>query len=138
MLGPLPSGPEGLVISTLEFVALQDSPYGQQTLELSRPTQGILRESRCSPRDMAPALSSQDTKGALPYVEVDKRTYVHAPGSPGHLTDVSGFPRHMMSEQDPGSIPLPTQGILTHLSSTHGAKGLSLSALQARNLSTLE
>lgn len=139
MLSPLPTGPEALVISTSDFVApAGQSLSGQQTLELSRPTQGTLRHSLSSPSDMAPLLSSQGTKGPLPSVEVDKRTYVHAQGSPGHLTNLSGFPRHMLSEQDPGRISLPAQGSLTHLSSTHEAEGLSLSAHQASDLFTLE
>lgn len=57
-------------------------------------------------------------------------------GSPGHLTNVSAFLRHMLSEQDPLSISLPSQGSLTHLPS--GAEGLSLSAYLAPELSTLE
>ncbi|XP_038956234.2 mucin-17-like [Rattus norvegicus] len=139
MLGPLLPNPEALVISPSDFVApVGQSLSGQQTLKLSIPTQGTLKHSLSSPGDMAPALSSQGTKGPLPSVGVDMRTYEHAQGSPGQLTNVSGFPRHMLSEQDPGGISLPAQGSLTHLPSTHGAEGLSLSTHQARELSTLE
>lgn len=86
--------------------AVGQSLSAQHTLELSTSTKGSLRHSMSGSGDMAPSLSSQGIKGPLPSVKVDMWTYVHAQGSPVHLTNVLGFPRPMLSEQNPVGISL--------------------------------
>lgn len=60
---------------------------------------------------MARSLCSRETQGPLLSGEVDMATYLHAQGFSVNFTIVSGFLRHMLSDQDPVGISLPTHEV---------------------------
>ena len=97
-----PSSSEGSVapLSSAQG-AVGQSPSAQHTLEHSIFAHGTLRHCLSGPGDMVHPLSSQGTKGPLQSVGVNMGTYLHAQGSPGHLKNVSDFPRHKQSGPDP-------------------------------------
>jgi hypothetical protein len=74
---------------------MRESLSAQETLERSTFTQRTLGYFLSGLGDMEPSQSSQGSKGPLSSGEVDMATYLHAQGSPVHLTTISGFPRHM-------------------------------------------
>ena len=74
--------------------AVGQSLSAQHTLEHSTSAHGTLRRSLPSPGDMEHPLFSQGTKEPLQSLDMNMRTYLHAQRSPGHLKNVSGFPRH--------------------------------------------
>ena len=111
----------------------------QEPIEIYKSTKATPGHSLSSLNDMPPFISSQGTLGPLSSVEVDVGTYSHNTESPGQLKNISGFPGSVISaDQDPVLISLPAQGTLRHLPSAKEDVGLSLSAQQAPELSTLE
>ncbi|XP_057616584.1 mucin-17-like [Chionomys nivalis] len=124
------------VISVQGSVGLSLS--AQEPIEFSKSTKAIPGHSLSALDDVSPFISSQETLGLLSSVEVDVGTYSHNTGSPGQLKNISMFPGSMISDHDPVVISLPAQGTLRHLPSAQEDVGLSLSAQQAPELSTLE
>ncbi|XP_041910283.1 mucin-12-like [Arvicola amphibius] len=110
----------------------------QEPIEIYKSTKATTGHSLSSIDDMSPFISSQGTLGPLFSVEVEVETYSHSTGSPEQLKNISGFPGSMIFDHDPVFTFLPVQGTLRHLPSAQEDVGLSLSAQQAPELSTLE
>jgi hypothetical protein len=125
-----PSFSEGSVapLSSVQG-AVGQSLSAQHSSELSTSTQGTFRYDFSGPHDMPPSSPSKVSKGPLSSVDVDMGTYSHPQGSPGHLKNVSGFPRHMLPGPDPVGISLPALATesLVSSSSCQGLQGSLLS-----------
>ena len=75
---------------------------------------------------MATSSSSKVYKGHLPSVDVDMWTYLYPQKSPGHLKNVSVFPKNMLSGSDPVAISLPaiaTEALVSSSSSSSSCQG---------------
>ena len=71
-------------------------------------------------------------------MEIDLGTYSHNTEYPQQLKNISGFPGSLILEHDPVLISFPAHWNLRHMPSAKEDVGLSLSAKQAPEMSTLE